>query len=78
MAVRVLSDNLPNRAAGAAAQEAVLGAIGAPDGDWRVQIHEGKDSASWHITIWGPNGFRHLRAKADKIVVDVYAAIPSS
>jgi hypothetical protein len=43
MAVRVLSDNLPNRAAGAAAQEAVLEAIGAPDGDFKqMRAEKGK------------------------------------
>jgi hypothetical protein len=47
MAVRVSNNNLPDRAVGAAVQEAVLGAIGAPDGDWRVQIHENADSPSF-------------------------------
>jgi hypothetical protein len=61
MAVRVSNNNLPDRAVGAAVQEAVLGAIGAPDGDWRVQINENQDSPSWHVTIWGPNDFRWTR-----------------
>lgn len=61
MAVRVSNNNLPNRAVGAAVQEAVLETIGALDGDWRVQIHESHDSPSWYITIWGPNDFRWTR-----------------
>jgi predicted ATPase len=57
MAVRVLSNNLPDPAVRAAVQEAVLGAIGAPSGDWLVQIHENQGSPLWHITIWGPNNY---------------------
>jgi hypothetical protein len=61
MAVRVFSNNLPNPAVREAVQEAVLGAIGAPSGDWLVQIHENAESPSWHVTIWGPNNFRWTR-----------------
>jgi hypothetical protein len=78
MAVRVSSNNLPNRTAGATVQEAVLGAIGAPDGDWRVQIHESHDSPSWHITIWGPEDFRWTReffGPEEQDPSDGYAAI---
>lgn len=57
MAVRVFSNNLPDPAVRTAVQQAVLGAIGTPSGDWLVQIHENPDSPSWHITIWGPNDF---------------------
>ncbi|MGC9945269.1 MAG: hypothetical protein ABSF64_02635 [Bryobacteraceae bacterium] len=60
MAVRV-SNNLPDPAARVALQEAVLDALGARNGDWRVQIHENQDSPSWHITIWGPNDFHWTR-----------------
>ena len=56
MAVRVLSNNLPDRAH-TAVQEVVLEAIGKRSGDWRVQIHENQNSPSWHITIWGPKDF---------------------
>ena len=58
MAVRVFSNNLPNPTERAEVQEAVLSAIGAPSGDWLVQIHENQNSPSWHITIWGPNHFK--------------------
>ena len=61
MAVRVFSNNLPNPALRDALQEAVLGAIGAPSGDWLVQIHENPESPSWHVTIWGPNNFHWTR-----------------
>src|SRR5579864_7939123 len=61
MAVRVFSNNLPNPATRAKVQEAVIGAIGAPSGDWTVQIHENQNSPSWHITIWGPNDFHWTR-----------------
>jgi hypothetical protein len=61
MAVRVFSNNLPNPTVRNAVQEAVLGAIGAPSGDWLVQIHENAESPSWHVTIWGPNNFRWTR-----------------
>ena len=61
MAVRVFSNNLPNPAVREAVQEAVLGAIGAPSGDWLVQIHENQESPSWHVTIWGPNNFHWSR-----------------
>ena len=57
MAVRVSSNNLSDPAIRAAVQEAVLGAIGAPGGDWLVEIHENQYSPSWHITIRGPNDF---------------------
>jgi|HubBroStandDraft_1064217.scaffolds.fasta_scaffold02247_4 hypothetical protein len=60
MAVRVLN-NLADPARGAAVQEAVVEAIGAPEGDWLVQIHENQSSPSWHITISGPRGFRWTR-----------------
>jgi predicted ATPase len=62
MAVRVFSNNLPDRAVRAAVQEAVLAAMGEPGGDWLVQIHENQYSPSWHITIWGPNNFHWTRA----------------
>ena len=78
MAVRVSNNNLPNRAVGAAVQEAVLETIGALDGDWRVQIHESHDSPSWHITIWGPNDFRWTReffGPEEQNSSDGYAAI---
>ncbi|HXM40547.1 MAG TPA: AAA family ATPase [Bryobacteraceae bacterium] len=78
MAVRVSNNNLPNRAEGAAVQEAVLGAIGAPEGDWRVQIHENPDSPSWHITILGPNEFRWTReffGPDEQNQADGYAAL---
>ena len=58
VAVRVFSNNLPNPTERAELQKAVLSAIGAPSGDWLVQIHENQNSPSWHITIWGPNHFR--------------------
>ena len=61
MAVRVLSNNLPLPAVGGAVEAAVQEAIGAPTGDWMVQIHENQDSPSWHITIWGPNKFHWTR-----------------
>ena len=61
MAVRVFSNNLPKPEVRAAVQEAVLEAIGAPSGDWLVQIHENPDSPSWHVTIWGPNNFHWTR-----------------
>jgi len=61
MAVRVQSNNLPIPAVRAAVQEAVLGAIGEPSGDWQVQIHEGPYSPAWQITIWGPNDFQWTR-----------------
>src|ERR1035437_2615270 len=58
MAVRVFSNNLPDPAVRAQVQRAVLGAMGSPNGDWTVQIHENADSPSWHITICGPDNFR--------------------
>ena len=61
MAVRVFSNNLPNPAVRDAVQEAVLGAIGAPSGDWLIQIHENPESPSWHVTIRGPNNFHWTR-----------------
>jgi hypothetical protein len=61
MAVRVFSNNLPDPKVRAEVQKAVLGAIGAPSGNWRVQIHENQDSPSWHITVWGPNNFEWTR-----------------
>ena len=61
MAVRVFSNNLPNAAVRTAVQEAVLGAIGAPSGDWLLQIHENPESPSWHVTIWGPDNFHWTR-----------------
>lgn len=61
MAVRVFSNNLPDPTVRTAVQEAVLAAIGAPSGDWTVQIHENQGSPSWHITIWGPNNFQWAR-----------------
>ena len=61
MAVRVFSNNLPKPDVRAAVQEAVLGAIGAPSGDWLVEIHEAQDSPSWHVTIRGPNKFHWTR-----------------
>jgi hypothetical protein len=50
--VRLFSNNLANPTERAEVQEAVLSAIGAPSGDWLVQIHENQNSPSWHITIW--------------------------
>lgn len=61
MAVRIFSNNLPNPAVRAAVQQAVLGAMGTPSGDWEVQIHENQDFPSWHVTISGPNDFRWTR-----------------
>ena len=58
MAVRVFSNNLPNPMVRAAVERAVLEAIGSPDGDWTVQIHERQDSPSWYVTIFGPKNFR--------------------
>ncbi|MGA3078020.1 MAG: AAA family ATPase [Bryobacteraceae bacterium] len=55
MAVQVTSNNLPDPAVRAAVQEAVLGAMGTPGGDWVVEIHETKDSPAWHVTILGPH-----------------------
>jgi hypothetical protein len=78
MAVRVFINNLPDPAVRAAVQEAVLAAIGAPGGDWRVQIHENQDSPSWHITIWGPNNFdwtREFFGIEEQNSIDGYAFI---
>src|SRR5260370_555797 len=61
MAVRVFSNNLPDPRVRAEVQKVVVGAIAAPSGDWRVQIHENQDSPAWHITIWGPNNFEWTR-----------------
>src|SRR5580700_5974141 len=49
MAVRVFGNNLPNPTVRAAVEDAVLAAVGAPSGDWLVQIHEKQESPSWHI-----------------------------
>jgi hypothetical protein len=78
MAVRVSNNNLPNRATGAAVQQAVLAAIGDRDGDWQVQIHESHDFFSWHVTIWGPSDFRWTRefvGPEEQNPSDGYAAI---
>jgi predicted ATPase len=61
MAIRVFNNNLPPPSVRANVERAVLEAMGAPSGDWMVQIHEKPDSPSWHITIWGPNNFHWSR-----------------
>ena len=81
MAVRVFSNNLPDPTVRAAVEEAVLGAIGAPSGDWLVQIHEKPDSPSWHITIRGPNNFqwsREFLGPEEQSALDDYAFIKRS
>ena len=61
MAVQVFSNNVREPTRRAAVQDAVLGAIGSPSGEWKVQIHENRDSPSWQITIWGPSNFQWSR-----------------
>ena len=61
MPVRVFSNNLPIPAVRRGVEQAVLEALGSPHGDWLVQIHEGQNSPSWFITIWGPRTFRWHR-----------------